>query len=299
MSLAVSKSVLITGCSPGGIGNALAREFHARAHAQEGCRVIATARRPDALSDLAVLGLETILLDVDSEESIKAAAEEVERITNGKLDILVNNAGITYPVPLSDVALPRLRSLFETNVFAVVALTNALLPQLIAGRGLVVNISSAAEGLAFPFKGAYAMTKAALASYSRTLSVELAELGVRVLNVTTAFVQSQLGKRAPPEPWPADSLFDSMRQVGQRAGSGTRMLPADYARRVVAEALRGPGWEFGPWRFFGTRETIMLGTLSTPMWLLGFLGSNWARFAMLRMWKFRVLREALLKDKSV
>ena len=284
------QTVFITGCSPGGIGNALAREYHAR-----GCHVIASARRPDALTDLAALGIDTLLLDVDSEASVAQAVADVTAITKGQLDVLVNNAGSTYVMPLADVDLAQVRALFETNVFSVVRLTNELMPLLMAARGLVVNISSAAESLAFPFKGAYAMTKAAIASYSRTLSVEVAPLGVRVLNVTTAFVQSQLGKRHAPPAWPADSLYDSMRAVGQKAGSGTRMTPQAYAKTVVSESLRGPGYEIGPWRWGGTRETLMLGTLSGPMWVLGFLGSNWARFVMLRMWKFSTLTDALRK----
>lgn len=288
----MSPSVFITGCSPGGIGNALAREYHAR-----GCRVIASARRPEALTDLADLGIDTLLLDVDNHDSVSKAVAQIDALTDGKLDILVNNAGSTYVMPLADVDLQQVRALFETNVFAVVHLTNQLLPLLIASRGLVVNISSAAESLAFPFKGAYAMTKAAIASYSKTLSVEVAPLGVRVLNVTTAFIQSQLGKRSPPPAWPEDSLYDSMRAVGQKAGSGTRMTPQVYAKTVVGESLRGPGYELGPWRFGGTRETLMLGTLSGPMWVLGFLGSNWARFVMLRMWKFSILTDSL-KNKD-
>ncbi|ERS95340.1 hypothetical protein HMPREF1624_08218 [Sporothrix schenckii ATCC 58251] len=288
------QTVFITGCSPGGIGNALAREFHAR-----GCKVIASARRAEALTDLQALGLETVLLDVDDEASVEAAVKAVADRTGGRLDILVNNAGTTYQMPLADIELARLRALFETNLVAVVGLTNRLLPQLMAARGLVVNISSASESLPFPFKGAYAMTKAALASYSRTLSVEVAPFGVRVLNVTTAFVQSQLGKRTPPPAWPADSLYDSMRGLPQGAGSGPRMLPETYAARVVGECLKGPGWlEWGPWRFGGTRETMMLGTLSGPMWLLGFLGNNWARFFMLRKWKFSILSDALRRDKK-
>lgn len=281
-------------CSPGGIGNALAREFHAR-----GCKVIASARRPEALTDLAALGLDTVLLDVDDEASVAAAVASVADLTGGRLDILVNNAGATYQMPLADVELSRLRALFETNLVAVVGLTNHLLPQLIATRGLVVNISSASENLPFPFKGTYAMTKAALASYSRTLSVEVAPFGVRVLNVTTAFVQSQLGKRVPPPEWPANSLYDSMRALQQAAGSGQRMLPEVYATRVVAECLKGPGWlEWGPWRFGGTRETMMLGTMSGSLWVLGFLGNNWARFFMLRKWGFSILSDALRRDKK-
>ena len=236
---------------------------------------------------------------VDNEESVAAAVKSVSKITGRRLDILVNNAGTTYQMPLADVELSRLRALFETNLVSVVGLTNQLLPLLIEAKGLVVNISSASESLPFPFKGAYAMTKAALASYSRTLSVEVAPFGVRVLNVTTAFIQSQLGKRAPPPEWPADSLYDSMRSLQQSAGSGQRMLPEAYAKQVVSESLKGAGWlELGPWRFGGTRETMMLGTLSGPMWVLGFLGSNWARFFMLRKWKFSILTDALPRDKK-
>jgi 1-acylglycerone phosphate reductase len=81
-------SVLITGCTPGGIGNALAREFHAR-----NLRVFATARSRSSISDLEELGIETLDLAVDDEESVKALKKEVEGLLKGKgLDYLVNNA---------------------------------------------------------------------------------------------------------------------------------------------------------------------------------------------------------------
>ena len=82
------KSVLITGCSPGGIGNALAREFH-----RNGLRVLATARESETISDLADLGIETLSLVVDNPESVKACHAEVEsRLGDKGLDYLVNNA---------------------------------------------------------------------------------------------------------------------------------------------------------------------------------------------------------------
>lgn len=75
-------------CSPGGIGNALAREFHAR-----GLRVLATARTAETIQDLADLGIVTLSLEVDQVKSINACKEEVKEQTGGKLDYLVNNAG--------------------------------------------------------------------------------------------------------------------------------------------------------------------------------------------------------------
>jgi 1-acylglycerone phosphate reductase len=84
----VSKSVLITGCSEGGIGCALAKEFH-----REGLRVFATARNLAKVELLKNLGLEVLPLDVVDEASIKQAAESVRALTGGTLDFLVNNSG--------------------------------------------------------------------------------------------------------------------------------------------------------------------------------------------------------------
>ena len=82
-------SVLITGCSPGGIGNALAREFHSR-----GLRVFATARKVETIVHLKELGIETLVLEVTQEESVERCKKEVERLTGEEgLGYLVNNAG--------------------------------------------------------------------------------------------------------------------------------------------------------------------------------------------------------------
>lgn len=81
-------SVLITGCSEGGIGDYLAREFHSR-----GFRVFASGRDPAKLEKLRQLGLETLPLDVTSAESIEAAAKEIGNKTGGILDVLINNSG--------------------------------------------------------------------------------------------------------------------------------------------------------------------------------------------------------------
>jgi len=83
------KSVLITGCSAGGIGDALAQEFH-----RQGLRVFATARNLEKISHLKDLGLDVLQLDVLSPTSIENAAREVAEKTGGKLDFLVNNAGM-------------------------------------------------------------------------------------------------------------------------------------------------------------------------------------------------------------
>ena len=82
------KSVLITGCSEGGIGDALAQEF-----LRKGCKVFATARSLDTVQHLKELGCEVCKLDVTNLESVKSAVGFVEKKTGGELGVLVNNAG--------------------------------------------------------------------------------------------------------------------------------------------------------------------------------------------------------------
>jgi 1-acylglycerone phosphate reductase len=82
------KTVLITGCSEGGIGDALAQVFH-----RKGLRVFATARNLSKVEHLKKMGLDTLPLDVTDAASIKAAVESIKSITGGTLDILVNNSG--------------------------------------------------------------------------------------------------------------------------------------------------------------------------------------------------------------
>jgi 1-acylglycerone phosphate reductase len=82
------QSVLITGASEGGIGDALAQEFH-----RQGLRVFATARDLSKVQHLLQKGLDVIKLDVTSATSISEAVATVEKETGGKLDYLVNNAG--------------------------------------------------------------------------------------------------------------------------------------------------------------------------------------------------------------
>lgn len=89
MALPSTKCVLITGCSDGGIGSALAKEFHRR-----GLRVFATARSLSKLKNLQATGIEVLQLDVTDTQSIQQAFAATKRATGGRLDILVNNAGL-------------------------------------------------------------------------------------------------------------------------------------------------------------------------------------------------------------
>jgi NAD(P)-dependent dehydrogenase (short-subunit alcohol dehydrogenase family) len=128
--------VLITGCSSG-IGRAAAVSLH-----RAGLRVYATARRVDALADLAGHGITTMALDVTDEASMAAAVAAVEADA-GAVGTLINNAGYGLYGPVEQVPMTEIRRQFETNFFGLVRLAQLVLPGMREHRGgRILNVSS-------------------------------------------------------------------------------------------------------------------------------------------------------------
>lgn len=239
------KTVLITGCSPGGIGHALCIAFHKR-----NWRVLATARNTAALAELAALGVETFLLEVNDAKSIEALVQSVTSVSNGKgLDMLINNAGVNYTVPALDIELSGAKKVFDTNVFAVMAMCQAFAPLLIQAKGTIVQIASTASEMPYVFGSVYNASKAALLSYSDTLRVELAPLDVKVISVITGGVKSRLTQRfqrvLPENSYYSD--LDEQYQQRQKHSNTVGMEASKYAESVVAQIIPGAGpW---PWKW--------------------------------------------------
>ncbi|KAK7921484.1 short-chain dehydrogenase/reductase [Apiospora marii] len=181
------KSVLITGCSAGGIGAGLAEAF-----AQKGYHVFATLRTPSKLpAQLANAPHVTVLtLDVLSTESIAAAVASVRGATGGRLDVLVNNSGQNLVMPALDTDLDAARRLFDVNFFAPLAVLQAFAPLLVKARGCVVNQSSAAGLMSMPFMSMYNSSKAAMIMASDIWRRELEPLGVRTVTLVTTSVKT-------------------------------------------------------------------------------------------------------------
>lgn len=141
---------LITGCSQGGIGDALVREFTNRGH-----HVFAAVRNPNKAAHLSnAEDIEVVTLDVTSSESISGLIANLkDRLPEGKLDILVNNAGFIATGPLIEADLATAKRLYDVNVLGLLAVTQAFAPMLIAAKGKLVNISSVGGILAMPWSG--------------------------------------------------------------------------------------------------------------------------------------------------
>ena len=163
------KTALITGCSSG-YGLEIARHFHA-----QGWTVIATMRKPreDVLpkSDR----IRILPLDVTMPDSIADAVDAA-----GPIDVLVNNAGIGVVGAFEATPMAHVRKVFETNTFGVMAMTQAIIPQMRERRsGVIVNVTSSVTLAAMPLAAAYTASKQAIEGFTGSLAHELAEFGVR------------------------------------------------------------------------------------------------------------------------
>ena len=162
------KTVLITGCSSG-YGLETARHFHA-----QGWTVIATMRTPrDGL--LPADRTRLLPLDVTSADSIAAAIQAA-----GPIDVLANNAGIGVVGAFEATPMDHIRKVFDTNTFGVMAMTQAVLPQMRARRsGVIVNVTSSVTLAPMPLAAAYTASKQAIQGFTGSLAHELAHFGIR------------------------------------------------------------------------------------------------------------------------
>ncbi|MFC4021957.1 oxidoreductase [Micromonospora sp. GCM10011542] len=219
-------TVLITGTSSG-IGRATARRL-AR-HPE--LTVYATARKVEAIADLAEAGARLLPLDVTDEASMRAAVTAIEA-EHGQVDVLVNNAGYGEYGPIEEVPVERVRAQFETNVFGLSRLTQLVLPGMRrAGRGRIVNVSSMGGRLVFPGGGYYHATKYAVEAISDALRQEVRPFGIDVAIVEPGLIRTGFGAVA------AESLGAGAAPSGpyrSMVAAVDRVMASSYDNRLLA-----------------------------------------------------------------
>jgi NADP-dependent 3-hydroxy acid dehydrogenase YdfG len=219
--------VLITGCSTG-IGRAAAVELTKR-----GYEVIATARRPETLDELDVVA--RLALDVTDDASVATAVTAA-----GEIDVLVNNAGIEVGGPIESVPLADVRDMFETNVFGLLRMIQAVAPGMRRrGRGTIVNISSVAGIVGAPLGGTYSATKHAVEAISEALHYELDHFGVRTIIIEPGVIETAFQDNARwlgvDEP-PYDELKTQWDAARLTLAGGAPPGP-ELVAGIIAEAL--------------------------------------------------------------
>lgn len=182
----MQKSVLITGCSSG-IGFACAQDLK-----QKGYHVLAACRKPADVERMNQAGFTGVLLDLDSPESVKAAAEQVIELTGNRLYGLFNNGGYGVYGPLQTLSRGQLEQQFSTNLFGAHQLTMLLLPAMLPHReGRIVMTSSVMGLVSTPGRGAYAASKYALEAWSDALRMELHHSGIKVSLIEPGPIRTQ------------------------------------------------------------------------------------------------------------
>lgn len=203
----MNKIALITGANKG-IGFETARQLLALSYT-----VLVGARDAEkgrAAAATLGTGAHFVYLDMTKSTSFQEVASQIEA-EFGKLDVLVNNAGIglDWGVPPSEVSVEQLRETYETNVFGVIALTQAMLPLLkksASGRivnltsniGSLTNQSTSRELKDYVGAVAYCSSKSALNMFTVLLAKELRETNIKVNSAHPGWVQTDMGGEQAP-----------------------------------------------------------------------------------------------------
>jgi NAD(P)-dependent dehydrogenase (short-subunit alcohol dehydrogenase family) len=224
----MTKTVMITGAGSG-FGKGASVALAARGH-----HVIATTETEDQAKALRAEAPELTVekLDITSSDVAKAA--------DWDLDVLINNAGAGQTGPLADVPIDRVRRLFEVNVFGTLAVTQSVLPRMVAkGSGRIIIVSSIAGVVSGPAFGPYSMTKHALEAMGKTMRAELAGQGIDVTLLNPGPYLTGFNDRMADSMWewfgdeslsaPATPLFQMMREMVTNG----QMDPAEVVTRMV------------------------------------------------------------------
>jgi 3-oxoacyl-[acyl-carrier protein] reductase len=186
------RTVLVTGGSLG-IGKAIARRF-----AQEGANLVLCARNEERLlelqRELEAAGTATVVVACDvTDVDAPATVLEAARTRFDGVDVLINNAGTAKAIELLDTTEADWHDLFELNFFSTVRFTKACLPWMSGqGWGRIVNIASTTAKLAESGHPIYGATKAAMLSFSKTVSTSFASSGIRCNAVLPGITYTEL-----------------------------------------------------------------------------------------------------------
>ncbi|KAL9620147.1 MAG: hypothetical protein Q9160_005262 [Pyrenula sp. 1 TL-2023] len=248
--MASQETVLITGCSDGGIGSALALIFQ-----QRGFQVFATARDPSKMSKLRdLLNVTLLTLDVVNQSDIGTCVEAVSKQTGGTLNYFISNAAQNHFMPILDENLDEIMTLFKVNCVAPIALTQAFAPLLIKAKGMAV------------FEGAYAASKRSIEIIAETLRLELSLFGVDVLELVTGAVKSMGHSYFEDFKLPEGSMYQSIEGTNTSRAQGNddlqRMDTMEYATVAVDEITKRTTGRF----WYGTNaESVKMGTTATTV----------------------------------
>jgi NAD(P)-dependent dehydrogenase (short-subunit alcohol dehydrogenase family) len=242
------QTVLITGGTDG-LGKSAALYL-----AERDYRVFAAGRSVERRAELDRLAaqkslpLETLELDVCDGGSVRRAVQSVLQTGSG-IDVLINNAGIGYMAVLEELRLEDLRQQFETNLFGVLRVTQAVLPHMRERRrGRILMMSSVAGLISPPTYGAYSSSKHALEGLTNALRLEMYSFGVEVILIEPGYILTNFQQTAKElaQPYveasktsPYAKIYSGAWEGANKGRVSSKTTPEDCAR-VILEAIESP-----------------------------------------------------------
>src|SRR6267378_2726747 len=236
-------SVLITGATDG-LGKAAALLL-----AERGYGVFAAGRsaaKRAQLDDLArekKLPLETLEMDVCDDASVKAGVSSV-LAKAGTIDVLINNAGLVYAGAVEDLRMEDWRRQFETNLFGVIRVTQAVLPHMRERRkGRILMMSSVSGFVTPPTQGAYSASKHAIEALSNALRHELYPIliqpGYIMTNIQNTAMEMAQAYQEKFTSGPYAKIYASYLGNATSTRAQSKTTPEDCAR-IMLKAIEAP-----------------------------------------------------------
>ena len=232
---------LITGAASG-LGLALAKA--ALAHGDTVCGTVRKQEAVAAFEALAPGRAFAVVLDLSELSAIGAAAEQAIAAL-GQVDILVNNAGYGLIGAIEEAGIAEAKAQFDVNVFAPIALIQAVLPAMRArGEGRIINVTSVSGLASWAGTGVYCASKYALEAIGQTLRQEVGPLGIKVTNIEPGGMRTDYAggsmkiavrKIEDYEPTAGQSLAILQGHAGQEAGDPDKVADAIIAVANLAE----------------------------------------------------------------
>lgn len=235
------KVAVVTGSSSG-IGFATSLLL-----ARNGFHTYATMRNLDkskSILDIAKkekLPLEVIRLDVDDDKSVKDAVNKIVA-EKKRIDVLVNNAGYGLVGCVEELSIDEVKAIFETNLFGIVRVTQAVLPTMRKqGSGIIVNVSSVAGRISFPVTPAYISTKFALEGLSESMKYELEQFGIKVILVEPGVIRTDFSGNMKVARKATDPN-SPYAQLTKKVSAGLKLLvehgtPPEEVAKVILKAI--------------------------------------------------------------
>ena len=186
-------------------------------------------------------GVELVQLDVRDENSVRDAVAAV-LAQAGQIDVLINNAGVSFSAPIEATSIADAQAVFDTNLFGVLRVVQAVLPGMRAGKnGLIVNVSSVLGFLPAPFMGLYSAGMHALGGLSESLDQDMRILGIRVVLLQPTFTKTKLDKEAARSATTIEAYDDAFTRSTQAVGKEIDRAPEPVVvAKKIANILRQP-----------------------------------------------------------